>query len=67
MMPTDQLVLLATVIAAVVPWAMSIHAKVSTIAHAMEGLPDIVRDSQLKLERHEQAIQALQKAATAGH
>jgi hypothetical protein len=67
MMPTDQLVLLATVIAAVVPWAMSIHAKVSTIAHAMEGLPELVRESQLKLERHEQAIQALQKAAAAGH
>jgi hypothetical protein len=46
---------------------MSIHAKVSTIAHAMEGLPELVRESQLKLERHEQAIQALQKAAAAGH
>lgn len=66
-MPTDQLVLLATVIAAVVPWAMSIHAKVSTIAQAMEGLPELVRESQLKLERHEQAIQALQKAAAASH
>jgi hypothetical protein len=67
MMPTDQLVLLATVIAAVVPWAMSIHAKVSTIAHAMEGLPELVRESQLKLERHEQAIQALQAATAARH
>lgn len=66
-MPTDQLVLLATVIAAVVPWAMSIHAKVSTIAHAMEGLPELVRESQLKLERHEQEIKALQKAAAASH
>jgi hypothetical protein len=67
MMPTDQLVLLATVIAAVVPWAMSIHAKVSTIAHAMEGLPELVLESQLKLERHEPAIHALQEAAAAGH
>ena len=67
MMPTDQLVLLVTVIAAVVPWAMSIHAKVSTIAHAMEGLPELVRESQLKLERHEQAIQALQAATAARH
>lgn len=66
-MPTDQLVLLATVIAAVVPWAMSIHAKVSTIAHAMAGLPELVRESQLKLERHEQEIKALQKAAAASH
>jgi hypothetical protein len=67
MMETDQLLLLATLVAAVVPWAMSIHAKVSTIAHAMEGLPELVRESQLKIERHEQAIQALQKAAAAGH
>lgn len=66
-MQTDEILLLATLVAAVVPWAMSIHAKVSTIAAAMEGLPDIVRESQLKLERHEQAIQALQKAAAAGH
>lgn len=66
-MQTDEILLLATLVAAVVPWAMSIHAKVSTIAAAMEGLPDMVRESQLKLERHEQAIQALQKAAAAGH
>lgn len=66
-METDKLLLLATVVAAVVPWAMSIHAKVSTIAAAMQGLPELVRESQLKIERHEQAIQALQKAAAAGH
>lgn len=66
-METDQILLLATLIAAVVPWAMSIHAKVSTIAQAMDGLPQLVRESQLKIERHEQSIQALQKAATAGH
>lgn len=66
-METDQILLLATLVAAVVPWAMSIHAKVSTIAHAMDGLPQMVRESQLKIERHEQSIQALQKAATAGH
>lgn len=66
-METDQILLLATLVAAVVPWAMSIHAKVSTIAQAMDGLPQLVRESQLKIERHEQSIQALQKAATAGH
>lgn len=66
-METDQILLLATLVAAVVPWAMSIHAKVSTIAHAMEGLPELVRESQLKLERHEQAIQALQAATAARH
>ena len=66
-METDQILLLATLVAAVVPWAMSIHAKVSTIAHAMEGLPELVRESQLKLERHEQAIQSLQAATAARH
>jgi hypothetical protein len=66
-METDQILLLATLVAAVVPWAMSIHAKVSTIAAAMDGLPQLVRESQLKIERHEQSIQALQKAATASH
>lgn len=65
-METDQLLVLATLVAAVIPWAMSIHAKVSTIASAMEGLPELVRESQLKLERHEQAIKALQQAAAAG-
>lgn len=66
-METDQLLLLATLVAAAVPWAMSIHAKVSTIAAAMEGLPEVVRETQLRLERHEQAIKALQQAAAAGH
>jgi hypothetical protein len=64
-MQTDHILIAVTVAAAVVPWAMSIHAKVSTIANAMEGLPEMVRDTQLRLERHEQAIKALQRAATA--
>ena len=50
---------------AVVPWAMSMHAKVAMIAHAMEGLPELVHKTQVTLERHEQAITALQTAAAA--
>jgi hypothetical protein len=64
---TDVILIAVTVVAAIVPWAMSIHAKVSTIAHAMEGLPGMVQETQVRLERHEQAIKALQKAAVSGH
>jgi hypothetical protein len=66
-MQTDHLLLIVTALAAVVPWAMSIHAKVSSIASSMEGLPELVHETQVRLERHEQAIQTLQKAAASGH
>lgn len=62
-------ILIATVVVAVVPWAMSIHAKVAVIAHAVESLPDVVEELRLtlqehehRLERHDAEIQALQKA-----
>ena len=66
-MTTDQILIGVTVLVAVVPWAMSMHAKVSMIAHAMDGLPELVHQTQVKLERHEQAITALQSAAAARH
>lgn len=66
-MTTDQMLIGITVLVAVVPWAMSMHAKVATIAHAMEGLPELVHKTQVTLERHEQAITALQTAAAARH
>ena len=66
-METDHLLLIVTVLAAVVPWAMSIHAKVSAIATAMAGLPELVHETQVRLERHEQAIKTLQQAAASGH
>jgi hypothetical protein len=46
---------------------MSIHAKVALIASAMEGLPELVRETRAKLDQHETAIKALQKAAVARH
>jgi hypothetical protein len=46
---------------------MSIHAKVSAIAAAMAGLPELVHETQVRLERHEQAIKTLQQAAASGH
>jgi hypothetical protein len=66
-MHTDQLLAFITILIAVVPWAMSIHAKVALIASAMEGLPDLVRETRAKLDQHETAIKALQKAAVARH
>lgn len=64
-MTTDQVLIGITVLVAVVPWAMSIHAKVTMIASAMEGLPELVHQTQVQLERHERAITALQTAAAA--
>lgn len=66
-MTTDEVLIAITGLVAIVPWAMSIHAKVALIAHAMEGLPELVRDTRHRLEKHEQAIQALQAAAVARH
>jgi len=66
-MTADQMLIVITVLIAVVPWAMSIHAKVALIAHAMEGMPEFVSKTQARLEHHEQAIQALQAAAAARH
>lgn len=42
-----------TVAAAVVPWAMSIHAKVAVIARSVEELPELVRELRETLEEHE--------------
>ena len=64
-MTTDQMLIGITVLVAVVPWAMSMHAKVAMIAQAMEGLPELVHKTQVTLERHEQAITALQAATAA--
>ncbi len=66
-MTADQMLIVITVLIAVVPWAMSIHAKVALIAHAMEGMPEFVSKTQARLDHHEQAIQALQAAAATRH
>lgn len=63
----------ATVVIAVVPWAMSIHAKVAVIAHAVESLPDVVeelrqtlQEHEYRLEKHDAEIEALKKTPSAG-
>jgi predicted component of type VI protein secretion system len=73
-MPEVELwMLLATVAAAVVPWAFSIHAKVAVIAHSVESLPQIVAElrdciaeHESRLEEHDKEIQALKVSARAG-
>ena len=42
-----------TVAAAVVPWAMSIHAKVAVIARSVEELPALIKELSDTLEEHE--------------
>lgn len=50
-------ILIATVVVAVVPWAMSIHAKVAVIAHAVESLPEVVEELRLTLQEHEHRLE----------
>jgi Tfp pilus assembly protein FimV len=73
-MEVEVWMLAATVVVAVVPWAMSIHAKVAVIAHAVEALPQIVdelrealQEHEHRLERHDAEIAALQKATGPRH
>ena len=62
-----------TVAAAVVPWAMSIHAKVAVIAKSVEELPALVKELretleeyEVRLDRHDEEIKAIKDKATAG-
>ena len=62
-----------TVAAAVVPWAMSIHAKVAVIAKSVEELPELVKElretleeHEVRLDRHDEEIKAIKDKATAG-
>ena len=40
-------------VAAVVPWAFSMHAKVAVIASAVESLPEMVHELRNALAEHE--------------
>jgi len=53
-------VLLASVFA-VVPWAFSIHAKVALIAHSVEQLPELIKELRVKLDEHEDRLDAHDK------
>ena len=63
-----------SVAAAVVPWAMSIHAKVAVIAKSVEELPDLVRElretleeHEVRLDQHDKEIAAIKVSARSGH
>ena len=60
-------------VAAVVPWAFSLHAKVAVIANSVEALPEIVEEIREALQEHEdrlnehaQKIKTLQETARTG-
>lgn len=60
-------------VAAVVPWAFSIHAKVAVIANSVEHLPELVeelhrelKEHEHRLDQHEQEIKTLQTKAVTG-
>jgi hypothetical protein len=62
------------VAAAVIPWAMSIHAKVAVIAKSVEELPQLVRElretleeHEMRLDQHDEAIKAIQVSTRFGH
>lgn len=62
-----------TGVCAVVPWAMSIHAKVAVIASAVENLPEVVeelrevlREHEHRLDQHATEIQALKDKTKVG-
>ena len=72
-MPTELWMVGLTVAAAVVPWAMSIHAKVAVIAKSVEELPALVKElretleeHEVRLDRHDEEIKAIKDKATAG-
>jgi len=44
---------LISAVAAVIPWAFSIHAKVAVIANAVESLPEMVQELRQALAEHE--------------
>lgn len=55
-MEAEMLILFATAAMAVIPWAMSIHAKVAVIASAVENLPDVVEELRQVLKEHEHRL-----------
>ena len=62
-----------SVAAAVVPWAMSIHAKVAVIARSVEELPALIKElsetleeHEVRLNRHDEEIKTLKVSTRSG-
>ena len=74
MSPETELWMLGiTVAAAVIPWAFSLHAKVAVIANSVESLPRMldelrqtIEEHEHRLNQHDQKIEALTQAPSAG-
>jgi len=74
MSPETELWMLGiSVAAAVVPWAFSLHAKVAVIASSVESVPRMldelrqtIEEHEVRLNQHEQKIEALGQAPTPG-
>lgn len=73
-MQIEVLMLFATAAVAVIPWAMSIHAKVAVIATAVENLPyvveelrEVLREHEDRLNDHAEKIATIEAAARPGH
>jgi xanthosine utilization system XapX-like protein len=73
MSPETELWMLGiSVAAAVIPWAFSLHAKVAVIANSVESLPEMfeelratLEEHEVRLDQHDEAIQALSKTPNA--
>jgi hypothetical protein len=73
MIETELWLIGISVAAAVIPWAMSIHAKVAVIAASVEELPalikelrDTLEEHEVRLDRHDEEIQAIKVSTNAG-
>lgn len=71
---TEVWLVLLSIAAAVVPWAFSMHAKVSVIASSVEHLPELVEElhrtitvHEHRLDQHEKDIEAIKKTTSAGN
>jgi hypothetical protein len=70
MTEVEHWLVLISAVAAVIPWAFSIHAKVAVIANAVESLPEMVQElrqalaeHEVRLDEHEKEIATLKAQA----
>ena len=68
---TEMWMLGISVAAAVIPWAFSLHAKVAVIASSVESLPRMlnelrqtIEEHEVRLNQHDQKIEALGQTST---
>jgi ABC-type molybdate transport system permease subunit len=74
MTEVEHWLVLISAVAAVIPWAFSIHAKVAVIASAVEHLPamvqelrDALAEHETRLDQHETEIATLKASTRPSH